>query len=308
MAATDAVHAIAGSQMGLISRQQAHRAGMSDRQIRSRVAHGLWQPLHPSVFLLGLTPISDEQRLLAATLSTSAVVSHASAGWLAGLLDRPPSEVHVLGDRTASHRREGIVVHRVADLLPSDRTRLRGIPSTSPTRTLLDLAGMMDETTLRATVHRAVRLRLTHPDRLIERFLAMRSRGKDGALAMRNVLCELDRDVSLLDSDLEVLLVEIVRAAGLPPPTLQHTICVHGRVFRADLAYPGHRLVIEGDGFGVHGGREAFESDRERQNLLVLDGWRILRFTWRQIVREPAWVATQIRAALEVSDGSRDLK
>jgi hypothetical protein len=60
MAATDAVHAIAGSQMGLISRQQAHRAGMSDRQIRSRVAHGLWQPLHPSVFLLGLTPISDE--------------------------------------------------------------------------------------------------------------------------------------------------------------------------------------------------------------------------------------------------------
>ncbi len=221
MAATDAVHAIAGSQMGLISRQQAHRAGMSDRQIRSRVAHGLWQPLHPSVFLLGLTPISDEQRLLAATLATSAVVSHASAGWLAGLLDRPPSEVHVLGDRTASHRREGIVVHRVADLLPSDRTRLRGIPSTSPTRTLLDLAGMMDETTLRAT---------------------------------------------------------------------------------------GHRLVIEGDGFGVHGGREAFESDRERQNLLVLDGWRILRFTWRQIVREPAWVAAQIRAALAGSDRSRDLK
>jgi hypothetical protein len=173
------------------------------------------------VFLLGLTPISDEQRLLAATLATSAVVSHASAGWLAGLLDRPPSEVHVLGDRTASHRREGIVVHRVAGLLPSDRTRLRGIPSTSPTRTLLDLAGMMDETTLRATVH---------------------------------------------------------------------------------------RLVIEGDGFGVHGGREAFESDRERQNLLVLDGWRILRFTWRQIVREPAWVAAQIRAALAGSDRSRDLK
>jgi very-short-patch-repair endonuclease len=304
----DAALALAASQMGLITRRQAHKTGMSDRQIRTRVTRGLWQPLHPSVFLLGIAPISDEQRLLAAALATSAVVSHTSAGWLAGLVDRPPSTVHVLTDRAAAHRREGIVVHRVADLLPIDRTRLRGVPSTSPTRTLLDLSAELDETVLRATVHRALRLRLTHPDRLIERFVAMRSRGKPGVASLRKVLGELDRDVSLLESDLEVLLVDLIRTAGLPQPTLQHPIFVHGRVFRADLAYPEHRLVIEGDGFGVHGERDAFESDRERQNLLVLDGWRILRFTWRQIVREPAWVATQIHAALSPPDRSRGLR
>lgn len=308
MATDDAALALAASQMGLITRRQAHRTGMSDRQIRTRVDRGLWQPLHPSVFLLGIAPISNEQRLLAAALATSAVVSHTSAGWLAGLVDRPPSSVHVLTDRAAPHRREGIVVHRVADLLPTERTRLRGVPATSPTRTLLDLAAVLGEEALRSAVHRAIRLRLTHPDRLIERFVSMRSRGKPGVVSMRRVLSELDRDVSLLDSDLEVLLVGLVRAAGLPAPAVHYPIHVRGRVFRADLAYPEHRLVIEGDGFGVHGERDAFESDRERQNLLVLDGWRILRFTWRQIVREPAWVVTQLRAALTPPDRSRDIR
>ena len=41
------------------------------------------------------------------------------------------------------------------------------------------------------------------------------------------------------------------------------------------------RLVIEIDGREYHIGKEVFESDRWRQNLLVLDGWRVLRFTWR---------------------------
>jgi very-short-patch-repair endonuclease len=85
----------------------------------------------------------------------------------------------------------------------------------------------------------------------------------------------------------------------LPEPVRQFDVTVQGERFRLDLAYPEQRLFLEGDGFGVHGTRSAFEDDRRRQNLLVLAGWRSLRFTWRQTRHEPGSVADQIARALE---------
>jgi very-short-patch-repair endonuclease len=254
--------------------------------------------VHPSVFHAGTAPLNADQRLLAATLATSAPIAHLSAAWLAGLVDGNPDDIHVIAPRSAHHRHDGIVVHRVHDLSPSDRTRIRGIPATTPTRTLLDVSSTLSLEELRTAVHRGLQLRLTHPDRLIGQFVARHNRGRPGAARMRHVLAEIDQDAALLDSDLESMLLSILIDAGLPAPKLQHRIHVGGREYRADLAYPDHRLVIEGDGFRAHGTRAAFESDRTRQNELVLAGWRVLRFTWRQIVRQPEWVAAQVRAAL----------
>jgi very-short-patch-repair endonuclease len=65
-------------------------------------------------------------------------------------------------------------------------------------------------------------------------------------------------------------------------PERQFEVTVSGRRFFLDMAYPTEQIFIEGDGFGVHGGRTTFESDRDRQNLLVVAEWRPLRFTWHQ--------------------------
>ena len=65
-----------------------------------------------------------------------------------------------------------------------------------------------------------------------------------------------------------------------------------------DFAYPDVRLAIEVDGFGVHGTPRAMAKDFVRQNGLVPYGWRVLRFTWRQVTQEPEMVAAAIRAAL----------
>ena len=43
---------------------------------------------------------------------------------------------------------------------------------------------------------------------------------------------------------------------------------------------------------------ELFESDRRRQNALVLGGWRVLRFTWRMLAEDPGYFTTQVRRAL----------
>jgi very-short-patch-repair endonuclease len=73
---------------------------------------------------------------------------------------------------------------------------------------------------------------------------------------------------------------------------------VPGRRFRLDIAIPGRRLALEVDGWAYHGRhKNDFRRDRERQNLLVLNGWRVLRFTAGQIHKDIAAVLDTIRAA-----------
>lgn len=97
------------------------------------------------------------------------------------------------------------------------------------------------------------------------------------------------------DSELETHVWEVIHDADLPAPVRRHPIRVDGRQYVIDLAYPEARIAIEVDGFGVHGGRTAFDHDRERQNALVLDRWRVLRFTSRSTDEQ---IASEIHHAL----------
>ena len=67
-----------------------------------------------------------------------------------------------------------------------------------------------------------------------------------------------------------------------------------------DVIFRRQRLVIEIDGRRFHSGSEVFESDRKRQNLLVLHGWRVLRITWRVIQEKPDQVIAMVREALRL--------
>ncbi|OZA27577.1 MAG: hypothetical protein B7X93_08870 [Hydrogenophilales bacterium 17-61-9] len=80
---------------------------------------------------------------------------------------------------------------------------------------------------------------------------------------------------------------------------------VPGRKYRLDIAFPEARLAVEVDGWEWHGKHKGdFTRDRERQNLLTLHGWRILRFTAGQIRKDA--VACVEMIGLAVSDQSND--
>jgi very-short-patch-repair endonuclease len=70
--------------------------------------------------------------------------------------------------------------------------------------------------------------------------------------------------------------------------------------FYADLIFRRFKLMIEVDGRLYHTGAEVFETDRRRQNLLVLDGWCVLRFTWAMIEERPAEVIAMVLEAIEM--------
>ena len=60
--------------------------------------------------------------------------------------------------------------------------------------------------------------------------------------------------------------------------------------YEVDFHWPEARLIVETDGHEHHGTRAAFERDRARDQELMAAGWTVVRFTYRQVLEEPARV------------------
>jgi very-short-patch-repair endonuclease len=89
----------------------------------------------------------------------------------------------------------------------------------------------------------------------------------------------------------------MLRQAGIAGWRANVPLTTDGAAYVIDVAFAGQRLAIEIDGRHYHGDA-TFESDRWRQNALVLDGWRVLRFTWTMIERYPERVIETVRKGL----------
>lgn len=79
-----------------------------------------------------------------------------------------------------------------------------------------------------------------------------------------------------------------VRVKGLPDPVREH-IFHPTRKWRFDFAWPEHKVAAELEGGIYSGGRHVrgtgFVKDCEKYNAAALLGWRVLRFTARDLVR-----------------------
>jgi very-short-patch-repair endonuclease len=87
----------------------------------------------------------------------------------------------------------------------------------------------------------------------------------------------------------------LVRRHRLPQPEVN--VRVGG--FVVDFLWRHHHLVVEMDGWGTHGTRSAFEADRARDIRLRMQGFHVLRFTWRQLTDDPKAVAAVIGSLLD---------
>jgi predicted transcriptional regulator of viral defense system len=92
-----------------------------------------------------MSPFED---LIVAWLRTGpdSTISHENALALYDLTDVIPSEVHVTVPRTASRRRNGIRLH-TSHITPAEITTRDGLPVTTVTRTIADVArsGLAEE-------------------------------------------------------------------------------------------------------------------------------------------------------------------
>jgi very-short-patch-repair endonuclease len=90
----------------------------------------------------------------------------------------------------------------------------------------------------------------------------------------------------------------LLRAAGITGWRANRPVLLDGLNVYPDVVFRRERLVIEIDGREFHSDPEVFETDRRRQNLFVLNGWRVLRLTWRMIQDEPDQLIAMVREAV----------
>lgn len=260
-------------QHGAVSIGQLRAAGLSDSAVSKRCRSGRLHRLHRGVYAVGHVAASAERRWMAAVLAlgNGAVLSHRSAAELLGLLPARDEPVDVsLPSRHGRLRRNGIRVHRPVSLRPKEMTRRRGVPVTSPTRTIADLRRAVPAQEWRRAIRQA-------------EFLG---------LAIDPVL-EPDRT----RSELEREFLKLCRRHLLPKPAVNLRV----GPFTVDFCWVERRLIVETDGYAAHRGRAAFEDDRVRDLKLRALGYEVLRLSYKQVVDDSAEVAAVLRAELERS-------
>lgn len=286
---------VAAAQHGVVARRQLLTRGLSPKQIHGRTRRGLLVPIHRGVYAVGHSVLRPEGWWLAAVLAAGpdAVLAgrSAAAHWLLRPASPRRTEVVARGAR----RLPGIAARRTT--LPADeRTTHDAIPVTTPMRTLLDLAAVLDAAPLAKAVNEA-EVQRVFDGRALERLLR-RHHNARGSRRLRAVIADLDSGAGRTESELERRFVPFLEASGLPRPLFNETIPLPGFAPQVDCQWPDARLAVELDGRATQHTRSAFESDRTRDRRLTAAGWRVVRITWRELDIRPGEVAAHLETLL----------
>jgi very-short-patch-repair endonuclease len=98
---------------------------------------------------------------------------------------------------------------------------------------------------------------------------------------------DLRAPADLTRSELERVFLAVCRRHRLPQPEVNARI----GAYEVDFLWRDRHLIAETDGFAHHGNRDAFERDRARDARLQSLGFRVLRFSHRQVMRRTPVVA-----------------
>jgi hypothetical protein len=293
----EAIHTLAGRQHGLVARWQLLRIGLGDDAIDYRLRTGRLVKVQRGVYALGHAQLRREGNLLAMVLryGEDAAVSHRSAAALWGI--RPWSGTFVEITRRApggTAKQRGRLIHRCIELPDDELTIERGVPTTTLARTLLDLAAVVPAHHLRRAVERSDQAELfdlTEVQRILDAHP-----GRPGRRPLMALLADFrDHGDTITRSSLEAIMLQLCIDGGLPRPQVNR----YDGVRESDFRWPDHRLTVEVDSWTFHGRtRRAFDGDRARDRALLREGWRVARFTDRQILTDRVGVARELAALL----------
>jgi very-short-patch-repair endonuclease len=279
-------------QHGVVSSRQLASLGFSRRSIQHRIARGRLHRVMRGVYAVGRPELTRRGFWMAAVLACGpgAVLSHRSAAALWGIRREAAAVIEVSLASTNRRRRPGIRVHRRRRMEPDELALREGIPLTSPIRTLIDLAAVVEGGALERAVNEADRLDLVNPERLRE---ALDGLPRLPGVARLRALLDL-RTFRLTDSELERRFLALTSRAGLPPPRTRQR--VNG--FRVDFFWPELGLVVETDGLRYHRTPSQQARDVVRDQAHAAAGLTSLRFTHVQVRFEATRVGETLVAVI----------
>ena len=272
--------------------------GLGKAAVAKRAKDGRLYRIHRGVYAVGRPQLTEHGKWMAAVLAYGprAVISHRSAAALLGIRRDNRAKTDVTLPARSVRPRPRIEVHASTTLDPADVTTVDGIPCTTVARTLVDLGDVVPRRAVERAVDQAELLRLFDL-RAVEDALDRAGRRR-GAGLLRAVLADYE-EPTITRRELEERFLALCRSASLPSPSVNAWITLsEGVAYQADFLWREHKLIVETDGRDVHTTRKAFEHDRERDQRLTLAGFTVVRFTWRQVTREPRRVAEALGGLL----------
>lgn len=299
---------VARFQAGVVTRQQALRAGLSRNAITSKVRRQRWRQMYHGVYATFTGPVSREAQLWAAVLyaGKGAQLSHETAAELNGLTERRSRLIHVT---IPANRRvrpaKGLQIHLSAYADVGARFPRGVVPHTFVEETITDLINaatgfdevcgwitgafgrrLTGEGPLRKTLSSRRKLRWR---RQLDTIVTAAAEGTHSVLEFR-----YDRDVE--------------RAHRLPKARRQvpFTKADGSRGFR-DRYYERYGLTVELDGKLAHP-EEQRGADRRRDNDAAASGGSTLRYDWDDITRHNCATAAQVAQALRNRGWTGSLK
>jgi very-short-patch-repair endonuclease len=275
------VRKLAARQADLVAAWQLASAGFSPAMVEFRLSKWGWRLVHPGVYALTSSPLTQHQRWVAATLTTpTSVLSHASAAACWGIRrTRTRLETITRPGDGGPRQMAGLLVLR-SKTLDGNTTLHEGIPITTAARTLIDLAPHLNSKQVGRALREALRLKATSTQLLFNALAThagRRGTRKLKELATRYAALPLNRT----RSDAEGLALELLQEAGVEQPRVNIEIAGE----EADLVWPEHKLIIEIDGPQYH---QFPAEDERKQRRWENAGYAVRRIPSDAVYDDPA--------------------
>jgi hypothetical protein len=269
---------------------EAVRAGvLTAEQLRGPAVQRLFR----DVYAPAGVPLTHELRCEGAALVMPgrAVITGRSAATLRrAALAYPDDPVEILVPRRSGNRQQRGLQLRYIDVGAGEYQPWHCIGLASPMRMALDLILRRDLPDAVADLDMVLRAGQVELDAVRD---LVSQRDDRGIVRARRAVAFADaRAESRPESRMRVWLA----VNGLHPEPQYWIHDDRGRLARADLAFPEHRLAVEYDG-AWRSEPWALNRDRDRLNRVHAAGWDVV-FVTAEILRDPARMVALVRAAL----------
>jgi len=305
---------LASRSSGVVTRTELLEHGLSSATIAARAQQGFLMVVWPGLY--EVPELTGEKTSLFRAVKSvpDSAIADVSAGrvWQAPLptpdVDEP---IHIVAPRDGPRTQmPGVIVHRTRRPFVEDiRFPVPGLPTLSPARTVLDLAGcsQIGDHRLAHIVESQLIAGVLDRSEIIRLLERPGLRGVSGARRLRSITETLLDDQPVADSMLERrferLLVDhsiVGFRRQVRPPWYD------GRRGVVDFADSSAKLVVEVDGRRWHATSRAMTEDRRRDRLAATRGWQVLRVTWSDVVDEPTRTAHQVAKTVDARQRAFD--
>jgi very-short-patch-repair endonuclease len=283
-------------QYGAVSRKQCRTMGMTIGAIDRCVVSGRFEVLFPGVYRMTGSPRTARQRAQAALLwlGDQAALSELTAATILRLDGCRAKGLDLMVPRGVRKRTPDLVPRRTLWLPRQHVVTVDGLRCTSASRTLVDIAPLLDEEALEVAFESARRMGLTSPRALELAATPVIDGGGRGAQKLRKLLEHQQPGGRPLQYKLEVKMARLLRPSGLPRPERQLPV----GPYRIDFAFGWLRHGVECEGFDYHGSRLAWKRDKRRTSFIEAQGWSLTFVSWDDVTLRPDETLHRVALAL----------